>query len=72
VQLPISPITPYLVTAVDGTVVWNGPVTFGDAIWVLPGTYRVEAIGADPSTVILSMVVQTLPGSITEVTANTM
>ncbi|MCC6943668.1 MAG: VWA domain-containing protein, partial [Thermomicrobiales bacterium] len=32
VQLPISPITPYLVTAVDGTVVWNGPVTFGDAI----------------------------------------
>lgn len=72
IQLPISPITPYLVSAVDGSVVWNGPVSFGDAIWVLPGIYRIEAVGADSSTIILSLVVQTLPGSITEVTANTM
>lgn len=72
IQLPLSPITPYQVTALDGTVIWNGPVGFGDVIWVVPGTYRIEAVGADASTVILSMVVQTLPGSITEVTATTM
>lgn len=71
IQLPFSTITPYRVTALDGSVVWEGPVSFGDVLWVLPGTYRIEAIGADASTIILGMVIQTLPGTITEVTATT-
>jgi hypothetical protein len=58
------------VTAIDGTVVWEGPVSFGDVVWVVPGTYRVEAQSSGPGTLLLSMVVQTLPGAITEVSVN--
>ncbi|MGD9715109.1 MAG: hypothetical protein AB7V46_24080 [Thermomicrobiales bacterium] len=72
IQLPMSPITPYRVIALDGSVVWESTVSFGDVLWVLPGTYRIEAIGADASTIILAMVIQTLPGTITEVSASTM
>jgi hypothetical protein len=72
IQLPVSPITAYRVTALDGSVVWEGPVSFGDLLWVLPGTYRIEAVGADASTIILGMVIQTLPGTITEVSATSL
>jgi hypothetical protein len=67
IRLPHGDEELYEVTALDGTVIWSDAVEFGDVVWVLPGTYRVEVDGPTSTTMILSMVVQTLPGVVTEV-----
>jgi len=70
-RLPSGDGEIYEVTAVDGTVIWADAVESGDVVWVLPGAYRLEVDGPTPDTMILSMVIQTLPGAITEVTVST-
>lgn len=68
IRLPVGDGAIYELTALDGTVVWADTVESGEAVWVLPGTYRLEVDGPASTTMILSMVVQTLPGVVTEVT----
>lgn len=70
-RLPTGGSEVYEITAIDGTVIWADSVDFGDVIWVLPGAYRVSVVEPAPTTMILSMVVQTLPGVVTEVTVTT-
>lgn len=61
----------YRFTDLAGTVIWEDQIQFGDAVWVLPGTYRLQIVQLTGTTVLLSMDVQTLPGKITEVTVLT-
>ncbi|CAN5783833.1 hypothetical protein BH24CHL4_BH24CHL4_22670 [soil metagenome] len=70
-RLPYGDGALYELSALDGTVIWSDSVDFGEAVWLLPGTYRLEVDSPAATTMILSMVVQTLPGVVTEVTTRT-
>jgi len=70
-RFPHSGAEVYRFTDLSGTVIWEDQIQFGDAVWVLPGTYRLRIVQLTGTTVLLSMDVQTLPGKITEVTVLT-
>jgi von Willebrand factor type A domain-containing protein len=61
----------YVLKAQDGTVIWQDQIEIGDYVWVLPGVYRLELLELTGDAVLLSMDVQTLPGSVTEVDVTT-
>jgi hypothetical protein len=61
----------YVLKAQDGTVIWQDQIEIGDYVWVLPGIYRLELLELTGDAVLLSMDVQTLPGSVTEVDVTT-
>ncbi len=70
-RLPHGAGESYLLKAQDGTVIWRGPIEYGDAVWVLPGIYRLEVEQLTGDAVIISLDVQTLPGAVTEVSVTT-
>jgi hypothetical protein len=57
----------YRLTDLGGIVIWEDQIEFGDAVWVLPGVYRLQMTELTGDAVLLSMDVQTLPGEVTEV-----
>ncbi|HRA48435.1 MAG TPA: VWA domain-containing protein [Thermomicrobiales bacterium] len=61
----------YRLTDQTGLVIWEAPIQFGDAVWVVPGIYRLQLVELTGTAMLLSMDVQTLPGKITEVTVLT-
>ncbi|HEY7032914.1 MAG TPA: hypothetical protein VH482_16335, partial [Thermomicrobiales bacterium] len=61
----------YVLKAQDGTIIWKDQIEIGDYVWVLPGIYRLELQELTGDAVLLSMDVQTLPGSVTEVDVTT-
>jgi hypothetical protein len=61
----------YVLKAQDGTIIWQDQIETGNYVWVLPGVYRLELLELTGDAVLLSMDVQTLPGSVTEVEVTT-
>lgn len=61
----------YTLKAQDGTIIWEDQIEVGDYVWVLPGIYRLSLLELTGDAVLLSMDVQTLPGSVTEVDVTT-
>jgi hypothetical protein len=61
----------YTLKAQDGTVIWQDQIESGDQVWLLPGIYRLSLVELTGDAVLLSMDVQTLPGSITEIDVTT-
>jgi hypothetical protein len=51
----------------SGLLIWNAPVEYGDVVWLLPGIYRLALADVTGDAAIVSLDVQTLPGSVTEV-----
>ena len=51
----------YLLKDQSGLPIWNGPIEFGDYVWVLPGVYRLELDKVTGNAAIISLDVQTLP-----------
>jgi hypothetical protein len=61
----------YRFTDISGAVIWEDQVQFGDAVWVLPGVYRLQVTELTGTPTLLSMDVQTFPGKVTEVDITT-
>lgn len=61
----------YVLKAQDGTVIWQDQIEFGDYVWVLPGIYRLSLEELTGDAILISMDVQTLPGSVTQVDVTT-
>lgn len=61
----------YTVTDLSGTVIWQDQFEYGDAVWVLPGIYRMELLERVGDPILISAEVQTLPGTVTEVYIST-
>ena len=38
-----------------GFVIWNAPIEFSDAVWVLPGIYRLELAEGTGDAAIISL-----------------
>jgi hypothetical protein len=57
----------YRFTDLSGVIIWEDQIEFGDAVWVLPGVYRLQITELTGTPILLSMDVQTLPGEVTEV-----
>lgn len=57
----------YILKDTAGTVIWQDQIEAGDQVWVLPGVYRLELAELTGDAVIISLDVQTLPGSMTAV-----
>lgn len=57
----------YRLTDLSGIVIWEDQIEFGDAVWVLPGVYRLQLVELTGTPILLSMDVQTLPGEVSEV-----
>jgi hypothetical protein len=57
----------YVLKDQAGVEIWRDPVEFGDHVWVLPGVYRLQLAEITGDAVILSLDVQTLPGSVTQI-----
>jgi hypothetical protein len=57
----------YLLKDQAGVEIWNAPIEFGDSVWVLPGIYRLELAEVTGDAAIISLDVQTLPGSVTQI-----
>jgi len=71
IRLPHGAGEVYSLTSLDGVLIWHDQIELGNVVWVLPGTYRLHIDEASGDAILLSMVVQTLPGSVTEVTVST-
>ncbi len=57
----------YVLRGQDGTVIWQDQIERGDYVWVLPGIYTLELLELVGDPILMSMTVQTLPGSITAI-----
>jgi hypothetical protein len=57
--------------AQDGTVIWQDQIELGDYVWVLPGIYTLDLLELVGNPVLMSMTVQTLPGSVTSIDVST-
>ena len=57
----------YRFTDLAGVVIWEDQVEFGDAVWVLPGVYRLDLVELTGQPILLSLTVQMLPGELTDV-----
>lgn len=57
----------YVLKDQAGTDIWRAPIEFGDHVWVLPGVYRLQLDETAGNAAILSLDVQTLPGSVTQI-----
>lgn len=56
----------YVLKDTAGTVIWEDQIEIGQFVWVLPGVYRLELKELTGDAILISMDVQTLPGSVTE------
>jgi len=57
----------YVLKAQDGTIIWQDQLEQGDFVWVLPGIYTCDLLELVGDPILISFVVQTLPGSATQV-----
>lgn len=57
----------YVLKAQDGTIIWQDQLEQGDFVWVLPGIYACDLLELVGDPIIISFVVQTLPGSATQI-----
>ncbi|MEZ4495928.1 MAG: VWA domain-containing protein [Thermomicrobiales bacterium] len=57
----------YVLSDQAGIEIWRAPVEFGDHVWILPGVYRLKLAETVGDAAILSLDVQTLPGSVTQI-----
>jgi von Willebrand factor type A domain len=57
----------YQLRAQDGTVIWQDQIEQGDWVWVLPGIYTLELLELVGDPILISVTVQTLPGSATQI-----
>ena len=57
----------YVLLDQAGIEIWRAPVEFGDHVWILPGVYRLKLAETVGDAAILSLDVQTLPGSVTQI-----
>jgi hypothetical protein len=57
----------YRLTDLAGVVIWEDQIEFGDSVWVLPGTYRLDLAELSGQPVLLAMTVQLLPGELTDI-----
>ncbi len=57
----------YTLTDQAGILIWRDQIEIFDAVWVLPGVYRLQLEELTGDAILLSMDVQTLPGSVTEI-----
>lgn len=55
----------YVLKNQAGVEIWRAPIEFGDVVWVLPGIYRLQLAEVTGDAAIISLDVQTLPGSVT-------
>lgn len=51
----------------SGLLIWNASIEYGDVVWLIPGIYRLSLAEVTGDAAIISLDVQTLPGSVTEV-----
>lgn len=56
----------YTLTDQAGVLIWRDQIETGDAVWVLPGVYRLELDELTGNPILLSLEVQTSPGSVVE------
>jgi ribosome maturation factor RimP len=61
----------YLLTDQSGVVIWQDQIEEGDAVWVLPGIYRLDLQELTGDPILLSMQIQTKPGSVTKIDVTT-
>jgi hypothetical protein len=61
----------YLLTDQSGVVIWQDQIEEGDAVWVLPGIYRLDLQELTGEAILLSMQIQTKPGSVTKIDVTT-
>jgi Mg-chelatase subunit ChlD len=61
----------YLLTDQAGVVIWQDQIEEGDAVWVLPGIYRLDLQELSGEAILLSMQIQTKPGSVTKIDVTT-
>jgi len=61
----------YVLKAQDGTIIWQDQIELGDYVWVLPGIYTLDLLELVGNPVLMSMTVQTLPGSVTSIDVST-
>jgi hypothetical protein len=57
----------YVLKAQDGTVIWQDQIEQGDWVWVLPGIYTLDLLELVGDPILISVTVQTLPGSATQI-----
>lgn len=57
----------YELKAQDGTVIWQDQIEQGDWVWVLPGIYTLDLLELVGDPILISVTVQTLPGSATQI-----
>ena len=57
----------YTLTDQAGVLIWRDQIETFDAVWVLPGIYRLQLDELTGDAILLLMDVQTLPGAVTEV-----
>jgi Mg-chelatase subunit ChlD len=57
----------YQLKAQDGTVIWQDQIEQGDWVWVLPGIYTLDLLELVGDPILISVTVQTLPGSATQI-----
>lgn len=57
----------YRFTDLAGVVIWEDQVEFGDAVWVLPGVYRLDLVELTGQPILLALTVQMLPGELTDI-----
>ena len=57
----------YQLRAQDGTVIWQDQIEQGDWVWVLPGIYTLDLLELVGDPILISVTVQTLPGSATQI-----
>jgi ribosome maturation factor RimP len=61
----------YLLTDQSGVVIWQDQIEEGDAVWVLPGIYRLDLQELTGEAILLSMQIQTKPDSVTKIDVTT-
>ncbi|HYI25649.1 MAG TPA: VWA domain-containing protein [Thermomicrobiales bacterium] len=61
----------YVLKAQDGTIIWQDQIELGDYVWVLPGIYTLDLLELVGNPILMSMTVQTLPGSVTSIDVST-
>ncbi len=57
----------YVLKDLAGVVLWQDQIEQGDYIWVLPSIYRLDLLELVGDPILISMEVQTLPGSATQI-----
>jgi von Willebrand factor type A domain len=70
-RLPQGSGEVYRLTSLDGTTIWLDSIESGDAVWLLPGTYRLRLEEVGGTAPLISLDVQTIAGAVTYVDIST-